>query len=488
MLESLQQTAQATGVAPPRVHQQNSRNRRRAQRYSQLSSEDDDDDPEDPDDPDYHGTAGQDDSDDEDGALPGHNFEPTNGERLFLKEAASYKGNVPFDLYLRRFSHLADRCTVRSEMYKTCLYMKISGPVGALCNDMVPDRPKYAAMTGKQYANAIKARLEPVTEKRLLYQQFLARTQQTGESVDLYVLDKYNLFKRSSVKRNRNFEDFIDYTIRGFVNPYLKKKVRESCVMKIPKTFAKFRQLVSVNVTLIQSRLQSGEIDATEATGCEVRLFSYSYVDSGATGSKGETAEGSSRYFPTIKIKEEPVSALMREEDEADDEAEGAVNWMGRRQNKFSRPTGPTGQGTFRAAYSEEKRSGNGRPSFGGRNSQTKVSDTCHHCGQVGHWKGECPRRLHGFPKSVNAVDEAESTDEGEDVEVNLVKAGKTPQTSQIALLSERVDKLFDQNLKLFDLVGKGKTSKSGVSSGSGRFPMKTDPQRDRNDGVSFLA
>ena len=61
--------------------------------------------------------------------------------------------------------------------------MKISGPVGALINDMVPDRPKYAAMTGKQYANAIKARLEPVTEKRLLYQQFLARTQQTGESV-----------------------------------------------------------------------------------------------------------------------------------------------------------------------------------------------------------------------------------------------------------------------------------------------------------------
>ena len=235
-------------------------------------------------------------------------------------------------------------------MYKSTLYMKISGPVGALVNDMLPDRPKYAAMTGKQYANAIKARLEPVTEKRLLYQQFVARTQQTGESVDLYVLDKHNLFKRSSVKRTRNFEDFIDYTIRGFINPYLKKKVRESCVMKVPKTFVKFREMVNINVTLIQARLQSGEIDATEATGCEVRLFSYSYVDSGIAGSKGEATEGFSLYFPSTKIKEEPVSALIGGEEEADDEAEDNVNWVGWKRNNFSRPTG---QGTPRKAYSK---------------------------------------------------------------------------------------------------------------------------------------
>lgn len=53
----------------------------------------------------------------------------------------------------------------------------------------------------------------------------------------------------------------------------------------------KYRALVYINVTLIQARLQSGEIDTTKATGCEVRLFSYSYVNSGVTGSKGDTAE-----------------------------------------------------------------------------------------------------------------------------------------------------------------------------------------------------
>ena len=53
--------------------------------------------------------------------------------------------------------------------------------------------------------------------------------------------------------------------------------------------------------------------DATEAVGCEVRLFSYSYVDSGTTGSKTETAEGSSRYFPAVKVKAEPVAALAED-------------------------------------------------------------------------------------------------------------------------------------------------------------------------------
>ena len=218
VLEGLQQPAHNPAEDPQRGYQQNTGFHHRFQRFSQLSSEDDGDDPEDPDDPDYYGAAGQDDFDDAGRALQGYSFQPTNGERMFLKESSSYKGNVPFDSFLRRFSHLADLCTVRSEMYKSTLYMKISGPVGAVVNHMAPDCPKYAAMTGKQYANVIKARLEPVTEKRLLYQQFLARTQQTGESVDLYVLDKHNLFKRSSITKTQNFEDFVDYTIRGFLN------------------------------------------------------------------------------------------------------------------------------------------------------------------------------------------------------------------------------------------------------------------------------
>ena len=94
-----------------------------------------------------------------------------------------------------------------------------------------------------------------------------------------------------------------------------------------------------------------------------------------------------------------------------------------------------------------------------------------------GHWKGECPRRLHGFPKSVNAIggsDSSSSEEEKEANDVNVVRGEK----SQIALLSKRVDRLFD-------LVGEGKGRKPGKL---GRFPMKTDPQKERNDGISFLA
>ena len=78
--------------------------------------------------------------------------------------------------------------------------------------------------------------------------------------------------------------------------------------MRVPKTFIQFRRLVNINVTLIQARLQSGEIDATEAVGCEIRLFSYSYVDSGTAGTKAEAAKTSSCYFPSVKVKAEPVA------------------------------------------------------------------------------------------------------------------------------------------------------------------------------------
>lgn len=56
-------------------------------------------------------------------------------------------------------------CAPFTLKFMSTFYMKVSGPVGALMNDMVPDCPKYATMIGKQYANAIKARLEPMTEK-----------------------------------------------------------------------------------------------------------------------------------------------------------------------------------------------------------------------------------------------------------------------------------------------------------------------------------
>ena len=81
-------------------------------------SGDDGDDPEDPDDPDHRGTAdpNSDDGDDTD-VPPEFGFKPTDGERMFMKESARYVGNMPFDLFLKKFSHLADLCTVRPAMY-----------------------------------------------------------------------------------------------------------------------------------------------------------------------------------------------------------------------------------------------------------------------------------------------------------------------------------------------------------------------------------
>ena len=81
---------------------------------------------------------------------------------------------------------------------------------------------------------------------------------------------------------------------------------------------------------------------------------------------------------------------------------------------------------------------------------------------------------MHGFSKSVNTVDDGGlADDEEESGEVNVVKAGKESRhTSQIAVLSDRVDRLFD-------MVTEDKGRRN-------RFPMKSDPQKEK-DSVSFL-
>ena len=143
--------------------------------------------------------------------------------------------------------------------------------MGALVRDMVPSRRKYATMTWKQYAEVFSARLEPVTEKRLLYQQFRSRMQQTGKSFYLYVLDKYNLLKHSSVQKTILR---ILWIIR--LDDWQFKNVCEFCLVQVQKKLTNFKKLVYVNFTLVETWLQSGEIDAAKAIGSEVCLFCYS--------------------------------------------------------------------------------------------------------------------------------------------------------------------------------------------------------------------
>lgn len=431
----------------------------------QFSSDDEDADPEDPGDSDSP-------EDPEDphvgggGYGAGHDgdeFRPREGEKWFVKECYRYTGTEPFESYLLRFGHLADLCKIRPEIYKSTLYLKIGGPVGALVSDMLPSRRKYKGLSGGQYAEMVRSRLEPVTEKRLIYQQFLSRTQQTNESVDLYVLDKYNLFKRSTIAKSRNLDDFLDYSIRGLTNQYLKKKIREACVINVPKSFIKFRALLNKMLTLVQSRLQSGELDASEGAGCEVRLYSYSYMD------RGEAGSASSRYSPSVPLVKEEKVHVLQEEDE------DGVNWVGRKS--FNQGGYPQKDGAFQrntAFQGRNQGSGSaGGSGWVGRSPGAtsrrlgNQDDGCFHCGQKGHWKNECPRKLHGFGKSVSAIDGEVNLDDGGEVDGD----GVTVQ-DRIAVLTERLDKLCD-----FVTDSKGP-----------RFPMKEDPQRSKGaNGVYFL-
>ena len=97
VLESLQQPAHDPAEDPQCGYQQNTGFQNRFKRSSQLFSKDDSDHPEDQDDSDYSGAAGQEDSDEAGGNLQDpqeYGFKPLDGERMFFKEAVSYKGET----------------------------------------------------------------------------------------------------------------------------------------------------------------------------------------------------------------------------------------------------------------------------------------------------------------------------------------------------------------------------------------------------------
>ena len=370
-------------------------------------------------------------------------------EANFLKEVKGYNGQVPFETYMKKFDHLAILFGVRPPVYKAALYTKMQGPPSALIIDMAPSDSDYLGLSGKSYARAVGERLEPVTEKKLIYQQFLNRIQQHGESVDLYVLDKHNLFLRGTKTETRNFDDCVEYTIRGLTNEYLKRKVRERSALTdhTPKTFVTLRGLINSMVTLVQSRLQSGELDATEGVGCEVHLYSYSYMDL--------TKETDHSRF---HVKEEKVNSIP--------ELPEGINYVpeGTRPN-----SGFRNRPGFQSRFTDSFRSRGRRvpQSTSGRSQQSKLapdSDVCFYCNQTGHWLNSCPRRLNGFPKAVNTVGEvynSEPDDQEED---------------EVAALSARVDRLFNYMAE--------KSGKSGKSV----YPLKEDPQQSKGDGaVHFL-
>ena len=78
-------------------------------------------------------------------------------------------------------------------------------------------------MNNGEYAEEINNRLEPRGARDLIFQQFLERSQKPNEIFDLYLRDKFNLFKRSYPEgQTRIFKDYVESTIRGLHNKILR--------------------------------------------------------------------------------------------------------------------------------------------------------------------------------------------------------------------------------------------------------------------------
>ena len=140
----------------------------------------------------------------------------------------AYTGQEPFEDYAHRMGSSARSLAVGYVCFKNTLYQSIKPPCTLFIIDMEPSAEAYIFMDKRQYAEVINDRLEPRGARDLIFQQFLARTQQPAEIFDLYLKDKFNLFVRSYPSRqSRIFKDYVESTIRGLHNEILCNKVRD---------------------------------------------------------------------------------------------------------------------------------------------------------------------------------------------------------------------------------------------------------------------
>ena len=182
----------------------------------------------------------------------------------FQKLRWTYSGQEAFEDYAHRMGSSARSLGVGDVCFKNVLYQSIQPPCAVLCSDMEPSNPLYLFMNKGEYAEAINDRLEPRGARDLIFQQFLERAQKPNEIFDLYLRDKFNLFKRSYPEGQTHiFKDYVESTIRGLHNEILRTKVRDYLANQVlsghpVQDFESFRSLVQVAVESITNRALAG--------------------------------------------------------------------------------------------------------------------------------------------------------------------------------------------------------------------------------------
>ena len=328
-----------------------------------------------------------------DEAANGSTYSPSNEEICFMKNRWNYDGKENFEDYILKIGGFARTLKVSDICFKNTLYQSFRAPCSYMVSDMEPSLQPYLTMSKRDYVKAVHERLEPASAADLIYTQYKERSQKASEIYDLYLRDKFNLFVRSFPDgKTRIFKDFIEESIRGLQNELLRTKIRDFISIQHLngnriESFDALRRIVQISVENIQSKAIAGELDASDVSGTDIRMMSYSYVN----------GKEKSRF---------EVNAINEDGNEEVDE----INEF-RKFQKFQK-------------YNNFKRNGN--KTFTPRQATEK--DICYNCDSPGHFSRNCPRNM--LPGKVNKVDavdpkiddlSTDTSDEEDDPEIDYI-------------------------------------------------------------------
>ena len=276
----------------------------------------------------------------------------------FYKDLEIYDGKIGFDNWWSKVELISRRHGVTDVFdIKTGVYLRISGQAGSLVTrDLTPDRDDGISL--EEFMEKLRERLDPKSRFFEACTLFETREQGTKESIDMYIIEKDKLYLRIPEKQRQErvceggVSYYYEYMCRGILNPRLRMKIREK--LRFYKSEEELKSEIIEEANVIYRASQLGEIPRDRGFGCQTR-----------------NREAVDRTVLKNELSVHELGEVL------DDEDLGGVNEVVKQNAQGA---------NYRVNKNPIGNLAKGR---------------CWWCGQTGHQKRECPKRLSGVPRSV---------------------------------------------------------------------------------------
>ena len=312
-------------------------------------------------------------------------YQLSKNDEAFIKASSNIKftldDNFITFMNAMKSNAVAYHCTART--FKSILFNNISGSAKDLVADMIPMSTGYLNMNAEQYINALRLKLAPRTEKKLLEFQFKKRKQEPGESPKYYLIDLLNLYKRAHPKDQRNLQYFCSKAIKGLSNEHMKKYALQhldECTDEV-----EFQTLIEKASADVVQRIEVGLLPKSSLTGVDLKVFSASYKDNKNDKSKSDSKVN------VIEDNSGSDDTELGTSDSQEEDSSAEVNNVSS-GNRFSK------------TRNKSKRTGSYGQNANWKSKGKKSRGPCFYCNIEGHWKDRCLKRKRDL--GVNSLEE----------------------------------------------------------------------------------